>query len=160
MIPMNRLSPLLRLFTVFGLVAGLAIPIANPTSAVSAPPKTITLTPAGNEMEFAETEFSVQAGQTVTVVFENTATSPAMVHNVVVLNTSDEEAVKNIGQAAASASNYVPDDPRVIAATDVADPGETTEVTFRAPEAPGEYTYVCTYPGHYVSMYGTMRVEE
>lgn len=157
---MNRFSSYLRLTTILGILVGLAIPISSPTSADPVPPKTITLTPVGNNMEFAETEFSVRPGQRVTIVFENTATSPAMVHNVVVLNTSDEEVVKRIGQAAVSASNYVPDDPTVIAATDVAEPGEATEVTFTAPEAPGEYTYVCTYPGHYVSMYGTMVVKE
>ena len=30
-------------------------------------------------------------------------------------------------------------------------------VEFTAP-AEGEYTYVCTFPGHYMMMQGTMRV--
>lgn len=157
---MNRRPSSLPLHIVFAVLLGLGTLFGGTVSANSSPPKTITLTPVGNEMKFAETEFTVQPGQTVTVVFENTATSPAMQHNVVLLNTPDEEVITRVGQAAVSAPNYVPDDPAVIAATDVAKPGETTEVTFTAPESPGEYSYVCTYPGHYVSMRGTMIVKE
>lgn len=135
-----------------------AVGIGGFTSATPDPAKTVTLTPEGNQMKFAETEIRVQPGQEVTVVFENTATSSAMQHNVVFLNTADDSAIKRVGQAAMSADNYVPDDPAVIAATDIAKPGETTEVSFTVPEAPGEYTYVCTYPGHYVQMQGTMVV--
>lgn len=155
---MTRRSSLPRLLTVLVVLVGLASTGAAWTG--PSPPETITLTPEGNKMLFAQTEFTVQPGQKVTIVFENTASSPAMQHNVVVLNSNDEETTKRIGQAAPNASNYVPDDPAVIAATDIAKPGETTEVTFTAPESPGEYTYVCTYPGHYASMQGTMIVEE
>jgi azurin len=157
---MNRHHFPLRLLAVLAVAVGLAASLAGETLADPAPPKTLTLKPEGNQMAFATTEMTVQPGQEVTIVFENTATSPAMQHNVVVLNTAEDETIKRIGQAAASASNYVPDDPAVLAATDVAKPGETTEVTFTAPDTPGEYTYVCTYPGHYVSMQGTLIVEE
>lgn len=158
---MNRLPLLPRILVVVALAAGLSVATVGPASATSPlPNETVTITPEGNQMTFAETEFTVQPGQTVTIVFDNTATSPAMQHNVVVLTTSDEAAIKRVGQAAASASNYVPDDEAVLAATDLAKPGETTEVTFTAPETPGEYSYVCTFPGHYVSMQGTMIVEE
>lgn len=157
---MNRFPFPLRILTVLAVTMGLAASLAGGAWADPAPPKTITLKPEGDQMAFATTEITVQAGQEVTIVFENTATSPAMQHNVLVLNTAEEAATKRVGQAAASASNYVPDDPAVLAATDIAKPGETTEVTFTAPDTPGEYTYVCTYPGHYVSMQGTLIVEE
>lgn len=157
---MLRFSTLFR----FLFIAGLTVSVVGATGSATAKsppsPKTITITPDGNKMKFAETEITAQAGQTVTIIFENTATSPAMQHNVVVLNTSDASAVKRVGQAALSASNYVPDDPAVLAATDVAKPGETTEVTFTAPDAPGQYRYVCTFPGHFQSMQGTLIVEE
>lgn len=158
---MNRLTFLPRLLVVFALAASLGMaPVGSASATTPLPSKTVTITPEGNQMAFTETEFTVQPGQTVTIVFDNTATSPAMQHNVVVLNTSDEDVIKRVGQAAASASNYVPDEETVLAATDMAKPGETTEVTFTAPDAPGEYNYVCTFPGHYVSMQGTMIVEE
>jgi len=125
--------------------------------------RTITLHPKGNQMQFRETEFTVAPGRTIELVFENTATSPSMQHNVVLLNESPSDGVfKRVGQAgeqAGSSEDYVPDDPAVLAATSIAKPGETVEVTFTAPDEPGEYGYVCTYPGHWATMQGTMQVE-
>jgi len=105
-------------------------------------------------MKYATTEFSVAPGEEVRLVFENTADSPAMIHNVVLLTTCDDVVVQEVGQAGASAGtsvDYVPDHDAVFAATDVAKPGETVEVTFTAPEETGSYTYACTYPGSMVS---------
>lgn len=122
----------------------------------------VTIEPVGNQMQYQETEFTVQAGQEVTVVFNNTATSAAMQHNVVVLNTTDEEVINRVGQAALQAgpdSDYIPEDDAIIAHTPMSKPGETVEVTFTAPSEPGEYTYICTFPGHYMTMRGTMIVE-
>jgi azurin len=122
----------------------------------------VTITPVGNQMTYEQTEITVPAGEEVTLTFENTATSAAMKHNVVVLTTSEDAVVQRVGQAGmkAASSEYVPDDEAVLAATGLADPGETVTVTFEAPSEPGAYTYVCTYPGHYASMQGTMRVVE
>jgi azurin len=122
----------------------------------------ITLQPQGNQIAYATTELTAQAGETVRLVFENTADSPAMVHNVLLLNTNDEEVIQRVGtasQAAGEAEGYVPDDDAIIAYTPLAQPGETVEMTFTAPEEPGEYTYLCTYPGHWAIMQGTLTVE-
>lgn len=121
----------------------------------------IVIQPVGNEMRYAETSFSVEAGQEVTIVFENVATSPAMQHNVVILNSNDDAVVNRVGQAgieAGEANEYVPEDEAIIAHTPLAQPGETVEVTFTAPSEPGEYRYICTFPGHYMVMQGTMTV--
>lgn len=37
----------------------------------------------------------------------------------------------------------------IIARTDMVPGGERDSVTFEAPSEPGEYVYVCTFPGHY-----------
>ncbi len=143
----------LRSVTLFSLLALAACGRSEPTD--------VTLQPVGNEMRYAQTEFSVAAGQEVTIIFENTATSEAMHHNVVVL-TSDDDAVANrVGQEAMSAgaaTDFIPDDPAILAHTPMSAPGETVRVTFTAPSTPGRYRYICTYPGHYVSMQGTMTV--
>ncbi len=120
----------------------------------------VTITPAGNQMKFEQTEFTVNAGTEITLTFNNTATSAAMEHNVVLLTDNSSDTIDRVGQAAmsASANAYVPDDDAVLAATDLAKPGETVTMTFTAPSAPGEYAYVCTFPGHYAMMQGTMHV--
>jgi len=158
----NRLTSILTFLLAIGLVLGLSAP---PVAADGTPPTSptkIVVEPEGNQMTFATTEFTVEPGEEVRLVFENTADSPAMIHNVVLLTTSDDAVVQKVGQTGASAgasADYVPDHDAVLAATDVAKPGETVEVTFTAPEEAGAYTYVCTYPGHWATMQGTMRVE-
>ena len=36
--------------------------------------------------------------------------------------------------------------------------GESDRLNFNAPTTPGEYNFVCSFPGHYVRMYGVMLV--
>ena len=120
----------------------------------------VTITPVGNQMQFEQTEFTVPAGEEITLTFNNTATSAAMKHNVVLLTTDEDAVVTRVGQAGTRAADneYVPEDDAVLAATGLADPGETVTVTFTAPSDPGAYRYICTFPGHYATMQGTMTV--
>lgn len=127
--------------------------------------RTIEIQASGkNNMRYAQTEFEVAPGETVRLVFENTDTSPSMEHNVVVLDEPpSQDAFRRVGEAGMSAgslNDYVPDDPAVLAYTAIASPGETVEVTFTAPEETGEYGYLCTFPGHWATMNGTMRVTD
>ena len=47
----------------------------------------------------------------------------------------------------------------ILANTKLAGGGETVEVTFTAPTEPGEYTYICSFPGHVSGgMKGTLTV--
>lgn len=45
---------------------------------------------------------------------------------------------------------------RLIAWSKLASSGQTVEITFTVPP-PGEYTFVCLFPGHYNMMLGTLR---
>jgi len=125
--------------------------------------QTITLQPKGNQMKFKQTEFTVAPGQTIKLVFENTATSPSMQHNVLVINSTKDEIFRRVGEAgmsAGSANDYVPEDDAIIAHTPIAPPGETVSVTFTVPEQAGDYGYLCTFPGHWATMQGTMHVKK
>lgn len=128
--------------------------------------RTVTLQPKGNQMKYKQTEFTVTPGETVKLVFQNVATSPSMQHNVVLVESNDDDLLQTIGQEgtkAGSRNDYIPQDSEnqatIIAHTSIAEPGETVEVTFTVPDEPGEYGYVCTYPGHWATMQGTMYVE-
>jgi azurin len=131
---------------------------ANPESETVS---SVTITPVGNQMTFEQTEFTVTAGTEITLTFDNTATSPAMAHNVVLLDDDAEATINRVGQAASGASSnaYVPEDDAILAATDLAQPGQTITMTFTAPSEPGTYAYICTFPGHYSLMQGTMVVK-
>lgn len=126
--------------------------------------KTVTLQPKGNQLLFADTSFAVRPAQEVHLVFENTATGEAMKHNVVILNKAPEDQVFRTvgiaGQKAGADNEFVPQDhPAILAHTPLAQPGETVEVRFTAPDEPGQYGYLCTFTGHWVLMRGTMIVE-
>lgn len=127
--------------------------------------KTVTIHPQGNQMKYKETEFTVPADRKVKLVFDNTATSPSMQHNVVIAASGSEGLLKKIGQAgtrAGSTNDYVPQEgdltKQILAHTPIAKPGETVSITFTTPSEPGKYGYVCTYPGHWATMQGTMIV--
>jgi azurin len=155
-----RLLPLLLSLSLLVLgLTGCGGAEAEPDSDVVS---SITMTPVGNQMEFEQTEFTVKAGTEITLTFDNIATSPAMEHNVLFLTDNEAATINRVGQAAMSAASnaYVPEDDAVLAATDLAKPGETVTLTFTAPNEPGEYAYICTFPGHYAMMQGVMRVVE
>ena len=120
----------------------------------------VTITPSGNRLTYEQTEFTVPAGEEVTLTFKNTATGTSMMHNVVLLTTDKGSVATRVGRAGGQAvdNEYIPEDDAVLAHTALAGPGETVTVTFTAPSDPGEYKYLCTYPGHYASMQGTMQV--
>jgi azurin len=126
--------------------------------------QTVTLNPKGNQMKYRQTSFTVAPGATVKLVFDNTATSPSMQHNVVVLTKAPEQQyfqkVGEAGMSAGSTNEYVPSgmEDLILAHTSMAQPGETVSVTFTAPDETGDYGYVCTFPGHWATMQGTMKV--
>jgi azurin len=74
-------------------------------------------------------------------------------------------ALQQIGAAADArggpdglAMQYVPPVPQVLFATTLINPGDSVTVQFRAPAQPGDYPFVCTFPGHWRVMNGILRV--
>ena len=118
----------------------------------------ITIRPVGNEMKYDTDSITVPAGAEVTLIFENTATLPTMIHNVVVLTTNEDEDANRVGMAALTAPEFLPEDEAIFVATPMAQPGETVRVSFTAPTTPGVHRYICTYPGHYALMQGVLTV--
>jgi azurin len=106
--------------------------------------------------------FVVQAGKPVQIVLDN---PDAMQHNLVI---GQPGALQEVGTTGAmvplptdpDAKPYVPDTPLVLHATRLLNGGETARLNFTAPAKPGEYVYLCTFPGHWLRMYGVMLVVE
>ncbi len=118
----------------------------------------IALGTVGETMAYDQTAFTVQAGQKVHVVLANHATSQAMKHNWVLVKPGAEADVANGGVAAGEGSGYLKQgDANVLAFTSLSQPGGQVEVTFVAPAA-GSYPFICTFPGHYMMMKGTLTV--
>ncbi|HEX7663047.1 MAG TPA: plastocyanin/azurin family copper-binding protein [Polyangiaceae bacterium] len=112
----------------------------------------------GDTMAYDTTTFAVKTGQSVHLTLKNNGTSQAMKHNWVLTQPGKEADVANAGMTAGETLNFVKTgDTNVIASTPLSQPGSSVEVTFTAP-APGKYPYICTYPGHYQTMKGTLEV--
>ncbi len=117
-------------------------------------------------MRFDLDEFTVNAGQMVRVTLHHTGNLPAqaMGHNVVILWPGDDvfEFGSDVGEQGGSMANdYVPEvlRDRVVAYTAMIGGGETATVEFQAPDEPGEYPFLCSFPGHFGQMNGVMIVE-
>ena len=107
-----------------------------------------------NAMRYQDVRVEAPEGATVRLVMDNTeTTSPAMVHNVVVVDGPAD--VDRVGQAAARAPDNIPDDDAIRFYTPLTGPGERTAVVFTMPPA-GEYPFICTWPGHYAQMQGVL----
>jgi putative heme-binding domain-containing protein len=112
------------------------------------------------QMLYDKTLIVVEAGKPVEIILIN---DDAMPHNLVVIAPG---ALEEIGMAAEKMSAepdaqgrlYVPDSPKILHGTKLVDAGRQTKLSFNAPEQPGEYNYVCTFPGHWRRMVGTLAV--
>jgi azurin len=111
-------------------------------------------------MKFNKTSFTVKAGQTVTINLEN---PDFMQHNMVI---SKPGTLKKVGAAAdemakdpnGAEKNYVPAIPEILFATKLLNPEEKVTLQFTAPDKPGDYPFLCTFPGHWSIMNGVMKV--
>ena len=112
------------------------------------------------EMRYDRTFFAVEAGRPVQVVLENEDLMP---HNLVVTKPGQLKAVALAGAELGTTPGldgklYVPDSPDVLFSTSMVNAGKREVMTFNAPTEPGEYPYVCTFPRHWMRMYGVMIV--
>lgn len=56
------------------------------------------------------------------------------------------------------AKEFVPDSAKVLSVMGLVAPGKSSSMWFVAPLTPGTYPYVCTYPAHWRTMNGKMKV--
>ncbi len=145
---------------------GQAIPVINSAKRISTMPDdwggeadiTIELGTVPG-LKFDTEHLQVKAGSKVKLVFRN---NDDMLHNLLIVSPG---AVDAVGQAAMEmgmegvAKAYVPDMNEVLFHTTLLQPESNETIYFRAPEKKGNYTFVCTFPGHYTVMQGVFKVK-
>jgi azurin len=143
------------------LVGVQALLLSSPAAAAD---EACKLEIAGNDqMQYDKKELAVPATcKQVTLTIHHTGQLPAaaMGHDWVLVNTPDLAAVANAGMGAGLASNYVtPGDKRVLASTKVVGGGQSDTITFSTAslKAGGDYSYLCTFPGHNALMRGKFK---
>jgi azurin len=113
-----------------------------------------------DELAFDKTTLKAQAGVPVSLTFKNTASpSSGLQHNFVLVQIGKEMEVANAGIAAGPDKAYVPASPDVLAHTRLLNPGESETISFTAPAQPGDYPYICSFPGHATTMKGVLKVK-
>ncbi len=122
--------------------------------------RTIAMEAVPVKMVYDVDRFEVLAGEPVRIVLENPDAQP---HNLLILKPG---ALRSIGRAVDEMENdaesksrhWVPESPKVLHVMSMVQPGERGELRFVAPDRPGRYPFVCTYPGHWRMMNGVMTV--
>ncbi len=124
-----------------------------------------TLTIEGNDqIQFNQKELRIsKTCKEVTLTLKHTGqlAGNVMGHNWVLTTTPNYQAVATAGQSAGP-PNYTPaGDARIIAATTVVGGGQQTSVKIDTSKltAGGDYTYFCSFPGHFVLMNGKLIVQ-
>ena len=112
------------------------------------------------EMRYDVPYFAVEAGRPVQIVLVNHDVMP---HNLVVGRPGTLKQIAADGLATGPGGGwkglpYVPETSDVLAATKMVNADAQDRITFDAPDVPGEYPYVCTFPQHWYRMYGVMVV--
>ncbi|MBB21848.1 MAG: hypothetical protein CMN04_02990 [Roseibacillus sp.] len=121
----------------------------------------ITVSAVPNQLAFFPREFRLKAGAAVRISFQN---PDLQIHNMVVVRPGAEEEVGLLADQMAQDPDameraFVPDSDKVIWATPLVDGKGQVEQEFTAPEQPGRYPFLCTFPGHWRVMKGVLVVE-
>ncbi|MDA7651120.1 plastocyanin/azurin family copper-binding protein [Akkermansiaceae bacterium] len=104
-------------------------------------------------------EFDLKAGKKVKLIFVNPDFMP---HNFVIVKPGTADAVGNAAIALGAEGfkkGWLPESGDILHSTKLLEKGETEELEFTAPTEPGDYQFVCTFPGHAVLMRGVIHVK-
>ena len=114
-----------------------------------------------DQMLYDVKKFEVPAGAPVVITLIN---NDAMPHNLVLCR---QGSLRKVGRASdaqgmgadAADRDYVPDMPEdIMHVMGLVLEGESKSLRFVAPQKPGRYPYVCTYPQHWQMMNGVLKV--
>jgi putative membrane-bound dehydrogenase-like protein len=127
---------------------------------VGAVEKVIILKVVKDVMKYDKEVMTAKAGTVIQIVLQN---PDFMQHNLVLIKPKTLEKVGAAADRLALDPNgakmqYVPRIPEVIQATPLINPGGKYTMTIKVPNVPGDYPYVCTFPGHWRIMNGVLRV--
>ncbi len=137
------------------------VPAAVPNPWTKGPPGRELKIQSANGLQFSVRELRAKAGERISLTFANPDVMP---HNWALLAAGSLARVgdgvnKLVADPAAAARQYIPVTPDVLAFTDIVAPGGSFTIHFNAPAAPGDYPFICTFPGHWQIMQGIVKVE-
>ena len=116
------------------------------------PPVKDVVIVANDQMKFSVTRIDAQPGQTLHVQLKNEGTIPkeVMGHNWILLKAGHDPVAYANAAISSAKENYEPKAlaDQVLASIPLLGPRHNGEVTFTAPETPGTYAFLCSFPAH------------
>jgi uncharacterized protein len=111
-------------------------------------------------MAYDVTSFTVKAGQELTIKFTN---RDSQQHNFILGKIGSLAKIGAAADALAMSTNgadkgYLPESELILKASPLLNEEEEFEITLTTPAQPGDYPYMCTFPGHWRIMNGVMKV--
>ena len=112
-------------------------------------------------LKFNTSRIEAKAGEKVIFVFPNDDSS-GMVHNLAIITPGSTQTVLDAAVAMGAdglKKNFIPEIPELLASTPQVAQGMKYTLYFSVPEEPGDYHFICTYPGHGLIMQGVFAVQ-
>lgn len=128
-----------------------------PADWTNGPDQTVTISTKPG-LKYDTEKIEVRAGSRVKWVFNN---NDDMLHNCVIVKPGAANAVGNAAMRLnlnGAKMQYVPASADVLFHTNILQPESTEAIYFTAPQEPGDYSFVCTFPGHASLMQGILKV--
>ena len=112
-------------------------------------------------LKFNTARIEAQAGEKVIFVFPNDDSS-GMMHNLAIITPGSRQTVLDAAVAMGAEGlkkNFIPEIPELLASTPQVAQGMKYTLYFAVPDEPGDYHFICTYPGHGLIMQGIFAVQ-
>jgi azurin len=112
-------------------------------------------------LKFNTSRIEAKAGEKIIFVFPNDDSS-GMVHNLAIITPGSSQIVMDAAVAMGATGlkkNFIPEIPELLASTPQVAKGMKYTLYFAVPEEPGDYHFICTYPGHGLVMQGIFAVQ-
>ena len=144
-----------------GVIAGMEEVVAKKSGILEDTPEltTIRIATVPERMMYDVKELTVKAGKKIKLTFANPDFMP---HNILLVKPGKTEEIANkalVLGAKGFEVGFVPESPDILWASKLLDNGKEQVIEFTAPTTPGDYPYVCSFPGHHIIMRGVMKVK-
>ena len=109
-----------------------------------------------HQLKYNLNNFSVKSGSKVKITFLNPDVIP---HNLLIVEPGSRAEIGNQAIAmGADAVKKAPKNSKILHGTKMLEAGQKETLEFTAPSKPGDYEFICTFPGHWAVMNGIMKV--
>lgn len=158
-----RPNPRLRLSRSAAVAALLAVATGFSPAETAGEVTEVTITTPAGRMRYEPSIIDARPGSRIRLTLRN---EDAMPHNIVFCQPLADRNDRGLEVAQAAwtlgadgfAREWVPEHPRILAASRMAGAHSSTTLEIDVPETAGTYPFVCTFPGHAMAMNGELRV--